>query len=784
MRFRFKYPFIVLMFCIAQHSYAGEDLPGSPTDKQPAVLTKAGPEGPAVIEADKMVGKANDQIEATGNAIISQDGKSIRADTLLFNQRTHEIDAQGAVMLKQDGNTMNGPHLMFNMDKNSGTMEQPQYYLKENEARGSADTLQIQDRLHYSLDDATYTTCPAGNQDWQMSMGLLEIDRDRQVGVAHNALVEFKGVPILYTPWMDFPLNNQRKSGFMAPIFGGTSTGGSEITLPFYWNIAPNFDATLAPRMMTKRGLMLNNEFRYLEPSYHGELHVDVLPSDAITKSSRSFFSMKHDQALASNLNGYLNYSRVGDDNYFRDLGNAINTTSQVNLLQEAGLNYSGGWWDAMARVQHYQTLQDPAAPIAVPYTRAPQLKLNARQNYAGAILDFAGEFVNFSHPTLVNATRLVLNPSVSYPLVNTPAYYVTPKVALHSAYYTMGANNTGALSNLSSTLPIFSVDSGVAFEREGQLFNNGYVETLEPRAFYVYVPYKDQSQLPNFDTVQANFSFAQMFMENRFFGNDRVGDANQLTLALTSRLLEQESGAERLKMLIGERVSFSAPRVNLVAPATTTNKSDILLALSGRITSHWSLDSELQFDPNQSQVQHYNAAAHYRPEPGKVLNFGYRFARGTYGALISGGAPVTPTGYTTINGITYPTIGGVPYTLIGGLPYTVDTGGLRQVDVSTQWPIFGRWHGVARWNYSLQDSRILETIGGLEYNQDCWLLRLVAQRFATATQQSNTGFFVQLELNDFVKVGSDPLDLLKQSVPGYTKLNDKAAIQSPQVSP
>ena len=240
---------------------------------------------------------------------------------------------------------------------------------------------------------------------------------------------------------------------------------------------------------------------------------------------------------------------------------------------------------------------------------------------------------------------------------------------------------------------------------------------------------------MPNFDSAQADFNFTQMFTENRFFGSDRIGDANQLTLALTSRLLEQDNGMERLKMMIGERISFSTPQVNLVTPATTTNKSDILLALSGRVTSHWSLDSEFQFDPNQSQVQRFNFAARYHPEAGKVLNLGYRFTRNT----------------------------------------------LRQVDISTQWPISGRWHAVGRWNYSLQDSRILDAIGGLEYSQDCWLLRLVAQQFATATQQSNTGFFVQLELNDFVKVGSDPLDLLKQSVPGYTKLNDKTAIQPPQ---
>ncbi len=724
MRFRPGHSFILLLSCFACAAHAAADLP----DGNPPAVKEAGSVGPAVIEADSLTGQANQQVQATGDATISQDGKSIRADTLLFDQTTHEVDAQGSVVLKQDGNSMSGPHLQFNMGTSSGTMEQPQFYLQENAARGSAEVLHIEDRLHFNLEHATYTTCPAGNQDWLMKMGLLEIDRDRQVGVAHNALVEFKGVPILYSPWMDFPLNGQRKSGFLAPIFGGTIKGGSEVTLPFYWNIAPNFDATLAPREMTKRGLMLNNEFRYLEPGYHGELHVDVLPNDKITKNTRARLNLIHSQNLANRLNGYLNYSRVGDNDYFRDLGDAVNTTSQANLLQEGGLNFDGGWWTTQARVQHYQTLQDTITPIIVPYTRLPQLTLNAQQSRAGANMAFAGEYVYFSHPTAVNASRVVLNPSVSYPLVSEPAYYLTPKLALHSANYVLGANNVGAAPNASITLPIFSLDSGVVFEREGNLLNNGYVQTLEPRAFYVYVPYKDQSQLPNFDTAQADFSFTQIFMENRFFGSDRVGDANYLTLALTSRLLEQGNGMEHLKFMIAQRVSFSTPQVNLITPATTTNKSDILLALAGRVTRHWSLDSEFQYDPNQAHVQRYNIAAGYRPEAGKTLNLGYRFTRNT----------------------------------------------LRQVDISTQWPISGRWHAVGRWNYSLQDSRILETIGGLEYNQDCWMLRLVAQHFVTATQQSNTGFFIQLELNDFVKVGSDPLDLLKQSVPGYTKLNDK----------
>jgi LPS-assembly protein len=357
-------------------------------------------------------------------------------------------------------------------------------------------------------------------------------------------------------------------------------------------------------------------------------------------------------------------------------------------------------------------------------------LTVNAQQSYSDANLAFVGEFVDFAHPVAENAQRLMLNPSVSYPLIHDPAFYITPKIALHSTHYAMGANNARAYSSASRTLPILSVDSGVAFERDWNLFGGDYVHTLEPRAFYVYVPYQDQSLLPNFDSAQASFNFTQMFAENRFFGNDRVGDANHMTLALTSRLLEQENGMERLKVMVGERFSFKTPKVNLVTPATTTSKSDILLAASGRIANTWSFDSELQYDPNQAHSQRYNIAARYRPELGKSLDLGYRFQRNT----------------------------------------------LRQVDLAGQWPLSSRWRAVGRLNYSLQDGKTLESVAGLEYNQSCWTLRFVAQRFTVAAQDANTGLFLQLELNDFVSVGVEPIGVLRQSVPGYTKLNEKPA--------
>ena len=767
MRFRIK-PILLTLLCALAHPAVAEESRTSPA-AQPAPK-----EEPVLVEADKLSGDKKSQVEATGNAILLNSNQTVRADRLQYDQDTGDVDGLGSVVVEQQGSTMSGPHLKLNLDTNAGYMEQPVFYLKENDGRGTGDMLHIQDKLHYTLDNATYTTCPAGNQDWLMKMSSLEIDREEQVGVARNTRVEFMGVPILYSPWMDFPLNSQRKSGFLSPTIGGTNKGGTELTVPYYLNIAPNLDATFAPRIITKRGLMLNNEFRYLEPGYAGELNVDVLPGDALAKRNRARFGLKHSQVFGGGFSGQVNFNRVSDNEYYRDLSSAISTTSQVNLLQDASMSYGGGWWSSTARLQRYQTLQDPAAPIAVPYARLPQFTLNAAQNFAGANVAFTGEYVSFSHPTALSGQRLVLNPSVSYPLVSAPAYFITPKFSLHSASYVMGANNTTALQNATSILPTVSLDSGAVFEREMSISGKGYLNTLEPRAYYVYTPYKNQDRLPVYDTAQAAFSYTQMFSENRFYGNDRVGDANQITLAVISRFLGQDDGTEHLRLMMGQRFSLTAPQVNLVAPTTTTNKSDILLGASGRVTATWSFESELQYSPSLSRIQHYNVMARYRPEAGKVLNVGFRYISDSLGALIPG--VVTPTGSVAVNGVIYPTFNGLPYTTVGGNSYSVSSAGLRQINISGQWPLSSRWHAVGQWNYSFLDKRLLSGIAGLEYNQDCWMLRLVAHSFTIGAQQSSTGIFLQLELNELLKVGSDPLTLLKQSVPGYTKLNDKPA--------
>lgn len=730
MRFRFSAFAFLLPGLFPLFGYAADAALPLKLDRSFKRLPVASESAAAFINARHVEARKDDQLEASGDVELRQSGRVVKTDHLLYGQVSKDVLAEGTVQLEQNGVIVTGPVLKLNLDTDIGEMFQPKFVFEENHARGSASMVHIASKQNYTFDDAVYTTCPAGKDDWLLRASELEIDRTTQVGDAWNALVEFKGVPILYTPWMDFPLNNRRRSGFMAPSYGFTNRGGYELTIPYYWNIASNFDATFSPRVISKRGTQFNNEFRYLMPSYSGELQYDTLSNDRVSGLDRTHMALTHGQNLGGGFGLSLNLNRVSDDAYFRDLATSVAGTSQINLLREGVLSYGAGWWSASARIQRYQTLQDPLAPVAIPYRRQPQINLNAQQTLADADIVLTSEYTDFRHNTSVNGQRMVVYPSISYPLLNDLGYYMTPKVGVHYTRYLMGLNNTQKLPDATRTLPIYSLDSGMVFERDDSILGNNYVQTLEPRLYYVYIPYKDQDMLPNFDSAQAPFSFSQIFTENRFFGSDRVGDANMATLAITSRFIDNEGGIERLRVMLGERFSFEPPRVNLVTPADNNSRSDILLSLGGQVSRSWSLDSLFQYNPNQSQTESYSVMARYNPEPGKLLNLNYRFTRNS----------------------------------------------LRQGEISSQWPLFSRWLGVSRLSYSFQDQRVVEALLGLEYNQACWTVRFGAQSFVTATQERSTPIFLQLELNDLVQVGSDAMDILRNSVPGYTKMNSLPA--------
>lgn len=684
-------------------------------------------EGPVFLSADTLEGNPERELEARGKVELRKQGQALFADQLFYDPQKNEVRAQGNVRVEQQGDVITGPELRLTLDTRIGYFNDTRYQLAQRSARGQAQKILFEGQDLTRFQEANYTTCPIGQDDWFLRVGELEINRSTQIGTAHNASIIFKGVPLLYTPWMTFSLNNQRKSGLLAPTFGSSDSGGLELTLPYYWNIAPDRDATFAPRLLSKRGLQLNSEYRYLDLNYRGQAELEFLPQDRITKTNRYAAAWRHSHNFGLGWTGNVDFQKVSDDTYFTDLSTRIANTSKTNLPQDGSLSYVGGPWNFLARLQRFQTLQDPLAPVVPPYHRLPQLVLNGSKLDAGNLgfrtdLNLASEFVNFSHPTLATGQRLTVYPSVSFPFTRSYGY-VTPKLGFHFTHYNLDKPD---LPRATRSLPIVSVDSGLFFERKLSWRGQEYQQTLEPRLYYLFIPYRDQSKIPNFDSAETDFNLAQMFTENQFSGGDRINDANQFTVALTSRLLET-NGQEMLRGTIAQRFYLSSQRVTLASEARTRESSDVLAAISARIFPAWVLEGGVQYNTHQSRSEKLSAAVRYQPEAGKVLNLGYRFTRNT----------------------------------------------LEQVDISTQWPIFNNVYGLMRWNYSVRDHKILEALVGLEYNAGCWSLRTVAHRFATATGKDSDSIFIQLELNGVSRLGSNPLDVLRQNISGYTKSED-----------
>ncbi len=687
----------------------------------------AGKEGPLFLTADRIESTAPNVIEASGNVEARQAGQNFYADWLRYDTTQSMVHARGQVRLEQSNLLVEGDSLRLNLDDYSGELTQPVYHLIAQQGRGEAEHIDFIDQNRYTLKDATYTTCTADNEDWYLKVNNLDLDKSRNVGVARNATLRFMGVPILYTPWMDFPLNNQRKTGLLAPTFGTTERSGFDLLVPYYFNLAPNYDATLYPRLLSKRGLQLGGEFRYMLGEARGENRLEYL-NDGDLDRSRWSVSLRNEYRLGENTQAGMHFNRVSDNDYFRDLSNLIAATSITHLNREVWVTTQHASWNAELRAQSFQTLQDSSSPtlIVEPYARLPHARLGMNHSLPyGLEFLLDSEATRFAHPTKTEGTRVLAYPRMRLPLTNSFGF-LTPQLGWHSSYYSL--DNQATTQNIKRNLPIFSLDSGITFDRPFQFAGQDYEQTLEPRVYYVYAPYRNQSSIPVFDTSQLDFNYAQMFTENQFVGGDRINDANQLTIAVTSRFTEEASGLERLQVTLGQRYYFSGQQVTLPGvSARTSNSTDLLAAVSGQITRNWRIDTGWQFDTQNGTTIRQNLGASYRPGPGRALNFGYRFIDQT----------------------------------------------TEQVDVSGQWPLGKRWYGMFRYNHSFKDDKLVEGLAGVEYNGGCWAIRAVFQRLATKENQSTDALFFQLELNGMGRIGSNPLDVLKQSVPGYRPSHD-----------
>ena len=708
------------------------------------------------MEGDRLQGHSDRETEAQGNARFRGRGQSIAADWMRHDRRDNELTAIGNVRMEQGTALTEGARLRYNLDTSRGLMENARYSLSPIEtgaapgartagtsaapafdARGTGERIVFEGPGLFRAQQASYTTCEPGDDSWLIRAREMHIDKNNNIGTARDAKVEFLGSTIFYTPYMWFTLHQERKSGFLTPSYGNTSTSGFELTVPYYWNMAPNRDMTIAPRLMARRGVQLRSEFRYLEPSYRGDLQAEYLPNDNVTGVNRHLFKFNHAQTFANGWAGSLDLNKVSDGKYFSDLTTHIALTSQTYLTRQATLSRGGAWgnggtYSFSALAQGWQTLQsDPLAPLTPPYGRRPQLTFTAQnQDVLRSDFDFYSSYTDFSHPTLVNGRRAVAYPSLSLPLT-APYGFVTPKIGVHATRYVIDQNNTAVLPDKSRVLPTFTADSGLLFERGANFFGKSYTQTLEPKLYYVYIPYRDQSLMPNFESGVQDINFASIYSENQFSGHDRINNANQLTLGVNSRLIDPDTGVELLRVGVAQRYYFSPQRVGVPGVALRSNqssKSDLLAALSGNIAPHWTADIGWQYNTDTAATQRMSIAARYQPQPGKVLNLAYR--------------------------------------------HQVDS--FRQFDISGQWPIVSKWNAVARWNYSTQDKRLLEAVAGLEYDGGCWAFRIVGHRLSTATNTSTSAVFVELELNGVTRVGSNPMDVLRRNISGYTRYDPR----------
>jgi LPS-assembly protein len=655
-----------------------------------------------------------------------------------------------------------GTEGQLRVDAQEGYFLNPRFLLLNNNGRGQASRIDFLDDKRSVARDASYSVwhVEPGIEDsteWVIRGAQVRMDTDANVGEAIGGRLEFKGVPILGAPYLSFPLSNERKSGWLPPTINLDNISGLEAVMPYYVNLAPNRDATLYPTLMSRRGVNLGTEFRYLEPDYSGTARLDMMPNDSLRSRNRWGLSTAHTGAVDTGIadigkvNVNLNLNRVSDDDYWRDFPRAVGSLTQRLLSNDASVSWSSGPWSLLSRVQKWQTLQQTDSTITPPYDRLPQLNgRHSRVNNGGFDYSFEVDTTRFradrSLTSQPNADRSYALAQLSRPFV-TPGSFLVPKVQLHSTAYGFDAPLSTGDRSATRVLPTVSVDSGLIFERSASYFGHSITQTLEPRAFYTYTPYRNQAALPVYDSAATDFNFATIYSENAFTGNDRISDNNLLTLGLTSRLMDSATGAEMLRLSFAQRLRFKDQLVTLPNGVPDTARlSDMLFGATVNLSRQWQADGTVQYNPDTRRSQRNTISARYTPSDYRVVSATYRLNRGVS----------------------------------------------EQIDLGWQWPLNdlwgdkgknlgsgqgqgkGRWYFSGRLNYSLVDRKPVDTILGFEYDGGSWLGRLAVESLQTTTTSANKRILFQIEFVGFARVGSSPLSVLQRNVPRYQLLREK----------
>jgi LPS-assembly protein len=747
---------------------------------------------PVLFEADQLEGLTGETLTAKGAVKLKRGDLSMRADEITHTRASNEATAHGHVRISRGGDVFSGPAIKLKLDTLEGEFLQPVYRFARTGAGGKAQKVEFLGPNKFRASGASYTSCTPENTadrpDWELITDSVELDFDANEGRARNAVIRFMGVPILGAPMLTFPVTEARKSGFLPPSFDIDNKSGFEFAQPYYWNIAPNRDATLVPTLSSRRGLGMSVETRYLYDKDQGVWQFSALPNDRLAQRNRGMMDVAH-QGEMGRASGWssalsstqydLRWRRASDDDYWRDFPRGLPSLTPRLMGSHAAIERqinTRAWGlgpsqtTLYARVQTWQALQDrstsatPDTQIISPYRREPQVGLRSRSSSpTGWTWRMEGEFNRFTHEdsARVKGNRLHANVEVERALAprGAMAWHLTPKLSLNAVTYNLDRNNpaTGPQGSLSRVIPTLSVDGGTVFERPVNWFGQSLVQTLEPRVQYVYTPYKKQSDLPVFDSTERDFNQYSIYSENAFTGVDRVSDANWVNLGVTSRVIDPATGAETMRLGIVQKVQFSDRRITPNdGPAITQSLSDLLLLGSTKVIPNWSVDTTVQYNAQDSRVTRSLLGVRYSPGDWRTVNVNYRFNRGSS----------------------------------------------EQVDLGWQWPLFngspkgsqhsaggascrGTWYSVGRLSYSLKDRRMSDALVGFEYDGGCWITRVVAERVSTGRADASTRLMLQLELVGLSRLGTSPLRSLKDNIPGYRLLRDESSlIRTPSPEP
>jgi LPS-assembly protein len=735
-----------------------------------------------LVEADAIRGTPDVDLHLQGRASLRRADTLIRAERMDYDVVQDRLNAQGDVKVDRAGNIFEGTELDLKVDAFSGFFTDTRYRFLRNDGYGQASHIEFIDDQRLIARNATYTTCtarpgPGWLPEWIVNATELRVDNERNEARAQGAKIRFKDVTVP-VPEVSFPLNEARKSGLLPPLIGVDSTNGLTYIQPYYFNLAPNRDATLTTSLYARRGPAVSGEFRYLEnllPDTRGELRVNYLPQDQLRGGQRWSYSQQHTNTMNwfdSDVRFNLNLNRVSDDNYWKDFPFAGGQTNQRVLPADFNLSSTRGDWTTTLRSLRWQTIQDINSPLTPPYDRSPQIMLNYASSMGDWDLGWSNDLTAFSADRMQaclfaqanssttkitdcqpNANRLASQFRLARPM-NQGWFTLTPKVMLTGRQYQYDGSNTainGTPYSQGVVVPTLSLDAIARLERPTQWGGKDWVQTLEPRVFFVNTPYRNQSVYPVYDSARYDYSFATVFSENAYSGYDRMADNRMLTLGATSRLIDPVSGAESARFGIAQRLRFKDQRVLLPNEQPLNDRlSDLLLGASLNLDRTWLLDSTVQYNPKTNASERSAIGGRYNPTPYRLINVSFR----------------NETLYQS-----------------------------RLLDLAWQWPLNdlwgdrgsslgpgqgqgeGRWYSVARLNYNLHESKLVDTLLGVEYDAGCWLGRVVLQQQQIGALINTRRIMFQLEFSGFGRVGANPLQQLQTQIPRYQMLRDNRLI-------